>query len=99
MGRAERWFVCPKCGVLGITSDPHYSLFRCHCKWCDLAPRWLTPDELAALKEHPSAAEAVRAGRNVNMQHEEGRWVVDEWGARSKSRAKAHFRSRGPKGK
>jgi hypothetical protein len=89
-----RWFVCSKCGVLGITPNPHFNLFRHHCDWCDLSPRWLAPDELAALKEHPSAADAVRGGRHVNMSNEGGRFIFAEWGPRTKARAKAHFRRR-----
>lgn len=98
MGQPGRWFVCPKCGNLGLTPDPHFNLFRHLCKWCNLSPRWLAPEELAALKEHPSAAEAVRAGRPVNMSQEGGQWVFAEWGTGSRAHAKAHYRRRpGPK--
>lgn len=90
----DRWYICPKCGVLGIATDPHFIRFRVHCKWCDLAPRLLAAEELTALKEPPSAADAVRAGGNVNMRHEGDRYMFTEWGARSKARAKAHFRRR-----
>jgi hypothetical protein len=80
-----RYFFCPKCGLLGNTRDPHYNVYRHPCKWCGLSPRWLTPEELAALNEHPSAAEAVRARRNVNMSREGGRWAFAEWGPPRKS--------------
>lgn len=92
MAQPDSWYVCPKCGALGVTTDPRFNRFLVHCKWCDLAPRPLAPEELTALKEHPSAADSVRARRNVNMSHEGDRYVFTEWGARSKQRSKAHYR-------
>jgi hypothetical protein len=95
MGQQDRWFTCSKCGLLGVTPNRHFSLFRHHCKWCDLSPRWLTDEEATALMQHPTAVGAVRAGRNVSMSHEGGQCLFAEWGARSKPPTRPHVRRRG----
>ncbi len=94
----ERWFTCPKCGLLGVTPDRHWQLTSHHCQWCDLSPRWLDADELLVLEQQPTAAQDCRSGKNVNMTKENGHVVFTAWGSSAPERSKAHRRP-GRKGK
>jgi hypothetical protein len=96
---AEQWSVCPKCGLVRVVADTRYGLLHQHrCPWCDLAPRRLTDEELAAALAYERAAGAALTSRsNVSMTKEDGRIVFTEWGSKQKERKSAHFQPHRPR--
>ena len=82
VSREVRWFICRNCGLLESTPDRYFNIVSHRCEWCDHARRWLTAEEVKAVTESSAVAEALRAGKYVNMTDEEGRYVFTEWGSR-----------------
>ncbi|HXH81776.1 MAG TPA: hypothetical protein VNN07_02490 [Candidatus Tectomicrobia bacterium] len=76
-----RWFICRRCGLLQSTPDPHFNLFAHRCEACEHGVRWLSDEELAALRSNPAMMDAA-VGRYVNMQKDGDGYTFTEWGDR-----------------